>query len=90
MTDEGIDILSITSSPSAGMRKGVVINVDSASSAIRDAVAAARQQSGVSIREALVSISGSHIQVTTGNASIAVSGKNVSQADIENVIDAAG
>ena len=61
MTDEGIDILSITSSPSAGMRKGVVVNVDSASSAIRDALAAARQQSGVSIREALVSISGSHI-----------------------------
>ncbi len=90
MIDEGIDILSITSSPSAGMRKGVVVNVDSASAAIRDALAAARQQSGVSIREALVSISGSHIQVTTGNASIAVSGKNVSQADIEKVIDAAG
>src|SRR5664280_2091008 len=30
MIDEGIDILSITSSPSAGMRKGVVVNVDSA------------------------------------------------------------
>jgi len=90
MTDEGIDILSITSSPSAGMRKGVVVNVDSASSAIRDALAAARQQSGVSIREALVSISGSHIQVTTGNSSILVSGRNVSQTEIEKVIDAAG
>ena len=90
VTDEGIDILSITSSPSAGLRKGLVVNVDLVSSAIRDALVAARQQSGVSIREALVSISGNHIQITTGNASIEVNGKNVSQTAIEKVIDAAG
>lgn len=90
MTDEGIDVLSITSSPSAGLRKGVVVNVDSASSSIRDALASARQQSGVAIREALVSISGNHVQVTKGSASIEIGGKNVSQADIEKVIDLAG
>ena len=89
-TSEGIDILSITSTPTVGLRKGVVVNVDAVSSAIRDALVAARQQSGVAIREALVSISGSHIQVTKGNASIAVNGKNVSKVDIEKVIDAAG
>ncbi|HMK61636.1 MAG TPA: cell division protein FtsA [Dissulfurispiraceae bacterium] len=88
--DDGIEILSISSTPSAGLRKGVVINTDSASAAIRDALAAARQQSGVSIREALVSISGNHIQVSADSATVAVSGKNISQADVDKVIDDAG
>jgi len=89
-TDDGIDILSISSTPSAGLRKGVVISTDSASAAIRDALATARQQSGVSIREALVSISGNHVKVSTGSATVAISGKNVSQTDVDKVIDAAG
>lgn len=90
MTDEGIDVLSITSSPSGGLRKGIVVNVESASAAIRDALAAAREQSGVSVREALVSISGNHIQSSVERASVAVSGRTVEQGDIEKVIDAAG
>ena len=90
MTGDGIDILSITSSPSAGLRKGVVVNVEAATAAIRDAMVAAQEQSGVSTREAVVSISGSHIQATGGTASIALSGRVVSQDDIDKVIDAAG
>jgi cell division protein FtsA len=90
MTGDGIDILSITSSPSAGLRKGIVVNVEAATAAIRDAMVAARGQSGVSTREALVSISGNHIQATVGTASIATGGKAVSQDDIDKVIDAAG
>ncbi len=90
MTGDGIDILSITSSPSAGLRKGVVVDVEAATTAIRDAMVAAREQSGVSTREALVSISGNHIQASVGTASVAVSGRAVSQDDIDRVIDAAG
>ncbi|HTZ18851.1 MAG TPA: cell division protein FtsA, partial [Dissulfurispiraceae bacterium] len=83
-------ILSVSSSPSDGFRKGIVINTESAAAAIRTALSAAREQSGTAIREALVSISGNHIQTTAGNASIIVSGKTISQDDIDKVIDAAG
>jgi cell division protein FtsA len=90
LTDDGIDILSVSSSPSSGLRKGIVVNTESAAAAIRDALATAREQSGLSTREALVSISGNHIQTVTGMASVAVSGKAVSREDIDKVIDAAG
>ena len=90
MTDDGVDILSITSSPSAGLRKGVVVDIESAAAAIRDALVAARGQSGVSTREALVSISGNHIQVNLGMAAVSVSGRSVSQEDVDKVIEAAG
>ncbi len=90
LSDDGIDILSITSSPSAGLRKGVVADADAATAAIRDALGAAREQSGVSIREALISISGNHIQGSLESASVAVGGKSISQDDVENAIDTAG
>ena len=90
MTDDGVDILSVTSSPSAGLRKGVVVDIESAAAAIREALAAARSQSGVSTREALVSISGNHIQVHMGMAAVPVGGKSVSPEDVDKVIEAAG
>ncbi len=90
MTDDGIDVLSITSTPSAGMRKGVVVNMEEASVAIREALSAAREESGVAVREAILSLSGSHIETKTESASVAVKGRTISQEDLDNVIDAAG
>ena len=90
MTEDGIDVLSITSSPSAGMRKGVVVNMEEASVAIREALSVAREESGVAVREAILSLSGSHLEVKTQSASIAVKGRTVAQEDLDNVIDAAG
>jgi cell division protein FtsA len=90
VTDEGIDLLSLTSSPSDGMRKGVVSDMEAATAAIRKALIMARDESGVAVREAILSLSGGHIKSFVESASIAVSGRTVSQEDIENVIDAAG
>jgi cell division protein FtsA len=90
MTDEGIDVLSLTSNPSAGIRKGVVVNMDEATGAIRKAMVSAREESGVPVREAIVSLSGGNIETAVESASVAVSGRTVTEADIETVIDAAG
>jgi cell division protein FtsA len=90
ITDEGIDVLSITSTPSAGLKKGIVVNMEEASAAIRKALKTACEESGVAVREAVLSLSGSHIGTKVESASVVVKGRNISQEDIDNVIDAAG
>jgi cell division protein FtsA len=90
MSDSGMDVLSITSTPSAGIRKGVVVNMDEATAAIRAALAAACEDSGVAVREAILSLSGSHIMTGSSSASVAVGGRTIAQGDIDKVIDAAG
>jgi cell division protein FtsA len=90
VSGNGLDVLSITSSPSAGLRKGIVVNVDEASRAIRAALSAACDESGVAIREAVLSLSGSHIETKTVTSSVVPKGRTISQADIDSVIDAAG
>jgi cell division protein FtsA len=90
ITDDGIDVLSLSSAPSGGIRKGVVANVDEATVAIRRAMASAREESGIPVREAIVSISGMHIETAVESASVAISGRTVSEMDIESVVDAVG
>ena len=46
VTDEGIDIIGIGTSPSRGLRKGVVINIESTVASIRKAVDPARGRRG--------------------------------------------
>jgi|WetSurMetagenome_2_1015567.scaffolds.fasta_scaffold00069_36 cell division protein FtsA len=90
ISGNGLDVLSITSSPSAGLRKGIVVNVEEATAAIRAALAAACEESGVAIREAVLSLSGSHIETNIETASVVPKGRTISQEDIDRVIDAAG
>jgi len=90
LSGNGLDVLSITSSPSAGFRKGMVVNVDETSAAIRAALAAACEESGVAVREAVLSLSGSSIETRLETASVNPRGRAISQEDIDRVIDAAG
>jgi cell division protein FtsA len=90
ISGNGLDVLSITSSPSAGFRKGIVINVEDASAAIRAALSSACEESGVAIREAVLGLSGSGIETKLETASVTPRGRAISQEDIDRVIDAAG
>ena len=85
------DIIGVGHSPSRGLRKGVVVNIESTVDSIRRAVEDAELMAGVEIRSAFVGIAGGHIKGINSRGVIAVSGKNreVSQQDIDRVIDAA-
>ena len=89
ITDKGLDIVGIGSSPSRGMRKGVVADIDSTVESIKKAVEEAEQMAGGEINVVIAGIAGSHIKGFNSRGVIAIKDKEVTQGDIERVIDAA-
>lgn len=92
MTGDGVvDVIGVGHSPSRGLRKGVVVNIEATVDSIRRAVEDAELMAGVEIRSAFVGIAGGHIKGINSRGVIAISGKNreVTQPDIDRVIDAA-
>jgi cell division protein FtsA len=86
----GLDIVGVGLSPSRGLRKGVVVNIDSTVEAVRQAVAEAEQVSGVEIGSVVAGIAGGHIRGINSRGVVAVSGKHreVSQADVDRALEA--
>ena len=91
LTENGIEIIGCGTSPSRGLKKGVVVNIDATVESIKKAVEAAEAMAGVSLDSAFVGIAGGHIKGINSRGVIAVSGKNqeVTQADVDRVIEAA-
>ena len=86
---EGIDIVGMGLCPSKGLRKGVIVNIDGTVKAIKEAVREAELMSGIKIESVFTGIAGGHISGFNSNGVIAVKGKEITQHDIERVIDAA-
>jgi cell division protein FtsA len=84
-----VDIIGIGISPSHGLKKGVVVNIDSTVESIKKAVQEAELMAGVEINAVYVGISGSHIKGLNSRGVVAIKNKEVGQSDIERVIDAA-
>ncbi len=87
--DSGVDIIGLGTTPSKGLRKGVVVNIESTVESIRKAVEEAEIMSGVDIKAVCVGIAGGHINSFPSHGVIAVKEKEIGQRDIERVIDAA-
>ena len=86
-----VDIIGLGHSPSRGLRKGVVVNIEATVDSIRRAVEDAELMAGVEFHSAFVGIAGGHIKGINSRGVIAISGKHreVTQPDIDRVIDAA-
>lgn len=89
VTEDGIDIVGIGTSPSSGLRKGVVINIESTVGAIRKAIDEAELMAGCEIKSVFAGIAGGHIKGMNSNGVIAIKNREVSQEDVRRVIDAA-
>jgi len=89
MTDRGVDIIGVGTHASSGLRKGVVINIESTVSSIKRAVAEAALMAGCEIHTVFAGISGSHIKSFNSHGIVAVKNKEVVQRDLDRVIDAA-
>jgi len=89
--DGGMDIIGIGTAPSRGLRKGVVVNIETTVDSIKRALEEAELMAGVDIHAVFVGIAGGHIKGLNSRGVIAVSGKNreVTARDVERVIDAA-
>ncbi len=84
-----VDIIGIGTSPSRGLRKGVVVNIESTVESIKRAVEEAELMAGAHIQTVYAGIAGGHIKGFNSRGVIAVKDGEVSRADVDRVIDAA-
>ncbi|MEQ1638103.1 MAG: cell division protein FtsA [Methylococcales bacterium] len=87
--DNEIEIIGIGSAPSRGLKKGVVVNLESTVLSIQRAVEEAELMAGCSISSVYVGIAGSHIKSLNSHGIVAIKDKEVTQHDIDRVIDSA-
>lgn len=88
VTEQGINIIGIGSHPSDGLRKGVVVNIDSTVEAIKQAVEEAEHMSGCEIHSVYVGVAGGHIKGQNSLGIIAVKGREVDEEDVQRAIEA--
>ncbi|MBC10086.1 MAG: cell division protein FtsA [Gammaproteobacteria bacterium] len=84
-----IDIIGIGSHPSKGLKKGVVVNIETTVDSIQRAIEEAELMAGCQIEQVYAGIAGSHIRGLNSHGIVAIRDKEVFQADIDRVIDAA-
>ena len=89
MTDEGLDVVGIGTSPSKGLRKGVVINIETTVDAIQKAIREAELMAGCEIKSVFAGIAGGHIKGLNSQGVIAIKNREVTSEDLQRVIDAA-
>jgi cell division protein FtsA len=88
-SDNEIEIIGLGSHPSRGLKKGVVVNIESTVQSIQRAIEEAELMSGCQIHSVYAGIAGSHIRSLNSHGIVAIRDKEVTPADVERVIDAA-
>ena len=87
--DGRMEIIGIGQHPSRGLKKGVVINIESTVNAIQRALEEAELMADCKIREVYTGIAGSHIKSFNSHGMVAIKDKEVSQMDVDRVIETA-
>ncbi len=83
------DIIGIGSHPSTGLKKGVVVNIESTVQSIQRAVEEAELMAGCQIHSVFAGIAGSHIRSLNSHGIVAIRDSEVLAGDVDRVIDAA-
>ncbi len=88
-TDHGLEIVGIGTHPSNGLRKGVVINIESTVDSIQKAVEEAELMAGAEISSVFVGIAGGHIKSLNSQGTVAIKDHEVTGLDVSRVLDTA-
>ncbi len=84
-----VNIIGIGTHPSVGLRKGVVVNIESTVESIKKAVEEAELMAGCEISQVYAGIAGGHITGFNSRGIVAIKGPEITPNDVERVIDAA-
>lgn len=87
--DGEIEVISIGTHPSTGLKKGVVVDIKATVSSIQRAVEEAELMAGCEIHSVFAGIAGSHINSLNSHGIVAIKDGEVAQSDVDRVIDAA-
>ena len=82
-------ITAVGSSPSHGLKKGIVVDRALAADSIRRAVKSAEEAAGLRIRSVVVGIAGGHIKGFNGHGAIGVRSRTVREEDVDRLMDSA-
>ncbi|MEM1404738.1 MAG: cell division protein FtsA [Pseudomonadota bacterium] len=88
-SDGTLEVVGIGSHPSKGMKKGVVVNIESTVQSIQRAVDEAELMAGCQIHSVYVGIAGSHIRSLNSHGIVAIKEQEVVYEDLERVLEAA-
>ncbi len=88
-SEQGLNILGLGTAESRGLRKGIVVNIESTVESIDRAIKEAEAACGVSIKSVFVGIAGGHIKSFESFGATGIKGTEVSEADVERALDAA-
>ena len=90
MREDGeIEVIGIGSQPSRGLKKGVVVNLEATVQSIQRAIEEAEVMAGCRIHSVYAGIAGSHISSMNSHGIVAIKEKEVTQSDVDRVIDSA-
>lgn len=85
----GFEVIGMGSSPSRGLKKGVVVNIESTVNAIQRALEEAELMADCKIREVWTGIAGSHIRSFNSHGMVAIKDREVAQSDVDRVVETA-
>lgn len=84
-----IEVAGVGNAPNAGVKQGVVVNIEATTDSIRRAKEEAELMAGLHAHDVWVGVAGSHIKSFDSKGMVAIKNNEVSQADIERVLEAA-
>jgi cell division protein FtsA len=87
--DGTLSVIGVGSAPSDGLRKGVVVNIDATVQAIEQALKEAEVTAGCEIHTVFAGVGGGHIRGFNSHGVVGVRAREVSQADVDRVLEAA-
>jgi cell division protein FtsA len=87
--DGSLELIGIGRHPSKGLKRGVVVDIEATVNSIQRAVQEAELMAGCEVRSVFTGIAGSHIRSLSSHGIVAIRDSEVSQIDVERVIDAA-
>lgn len=89
LNDGALSVIGVGSAPSDGLRKGVVVNIDATVQAIEQALKEAEVAAGCEIHTVFAGVGGGHIRGFNSHGVVGVRAREVSQADVDRVLEAA-
>jgi len=89
LPDNSLNVIGLGQHTSRGLKKGVVINIDSTVNAIQRAIEEAELMADCKIREVFTGIAGSHVQSINARGMVKIKDAEVSEADVQRVIETA-
>ena len=89
MPEGRLEVIGMGQAPSRGLKKGVVVNIESTVNAIQRALEEAELMADCKIREVYTGIAGSHIRSINSHGMVAIKDKEVGQSDVDRVIETA-